>query len=156
MSDRPTRSKFNDTTRNQILADLRDGVPRRYAAKRAGVSYATLKSWLRSARQGAEFYADFAEQVQQAEASAVSTCVKAVVKASRPRRVTTVKRITLPDGSIRLEETTRVEFSWQAAAWWLERLHPAAFSNEAKELRELKKQVDEIRKLYGMGDGDTP
>lgn len=152
MSDRPTRTKFNEATCNQILADLRDGVPRRYAARRAGVAYSTLKSWLRSARQGAEHYATFADSVREAEAAAVSTWVKAIVRASRPRKVTTTKTIVLPDGSVRTETTTTTKFSWEAAAWWLERLHPDGFSNEAKEIRELRKQVNEIRERFGMDD----
>lgn len=92
---RPGISSFTPETREKILNALRAGNYRVAACKFAGISVDTFGRWMKAGNAGEERFAEFAEQVKQAEAQAEASLVATIRKAAGDH--------------------------WQAAAWLLER-----------------------------------
>lgn len=92
---RPGISSFTPETREKILGALRAGNYRVAACKFAGISVDTFGRWIKAGNAGEERFAEFAEQVKQAEAQAEASLVATIRKAAGDH--------------------------WQAAAWLLER-----------------------------------
>lgn len=86
---------FTDETREKILNALRAGNYRVAACKFAGISNDTFGRWMRAGNAGEQPFAEFADQVKQAEAQAEASLVATIRKAAGDH--------------------------WQAAAWLLER-----------------------------------
>jgi hypothetical protein len=82
-------------TQEKILNALRAGNYRVAACKWAGIDQDTFCRWMRRAKTGEQPFAEFAEQVKQAEAQAEAALVATIRKAAADH--------------------------WQAAAWLLER-----------------------------------
>ena len=96
---RPTKL---DASRTKRLCDaLRKGLPRATAARLAGIDYSTMRNWVAAAKAGEAAYLPFFREVTKAEAEAEE------IFASR------ISAHSLD--------------SWQAAAWMLERRHPATW-----------------------------
>jgi transposase len=91
---RPT--KLDDLTAKRICDAIATGNTRRCAATAAGVSYATIKQWVRRGRAGEEPFAAFLARLEKADAEDEAKAVKGIVDAAQAG-------------------------TWQAAAWWLER-----------------------------------
>jgi hypothetical protein len=66
-----------------IIEALRDGVTRDSAAYLAGISYQTLKLWMRRGRKGEEPYLTFLTVALTAEAEAEQLCSKTVMRAAK-------------------------------------------------------------------------
>lgn len=105
-------SKFTPEVEKTILNKLGEGLPLKYAAHSAGISYDTLNRWinaghsLNKAGEVSEPLALFCTAVRQAEASAVSKHVGNINKAA--------------------------DENWQASAWYLERRAPNEFGKKDK------------------------
>jgi hypothetical protein len=113
-----------------ILDSIAAGVPRKFAAMRAGIDESTFHFWVRKgkrAKRGPHF--QFFQSVKKAEADAIARNVAIVQKAAAK--------------------------TWQAAAWWLERRHPDEFARREPVERQRGKQssgtpADQITGLLGL------
>jgi len=113
--------KLTPATAARIAAAVAAGAPRAAAAQSAGVSVSALLSWLaRGRREESGVFKDLLEAVKAAEANFVVLAV----------------------GQIRLA----ADKHWQAAAWLLERRHPELFGQQRDLLRQLVKDVKELRR----------
>src|SRR5262249_54121524 len=98
------------------------GNTRHDAAEYAGVGESTLRSWLaRGRRQRRGKYRTFLAAVKKAEADAVVRNVAIIQKAATK--------------------------TWQAAAWWLERKRGEDWSQTKDLVRQLAREVQELKKL---------
>ena len=130
--------KLTPAVHKSIVKCVGAGVPYKYAAMRAGVSESAMAKWLAAARKARQDGADeptliqFLHDIEAARSKHVANMVARIVRASSK--------------------------SWQAAAWWLERMC-REFSSDKAELRELRnlvKQMAAERGSNGAGDGNTP
>ena len=98
MSGRP--SKLNEDTKGRLLQAIRLGCTYDKACSFAGISYQTLRNWIKRGEQATKGqYFDFVDELKKAEASAVVGWLAHIEKAAK-------------------------EGTWQAAAWKLERRYP--------------------------------
>lgn len=88
-------SMFTPETREKIINALRAGNYRVAACKFAGIDNRTFLRWMKAGSEGQEGFAEFVDQVKQAEAQAEASLVATIRKAAGDH--------------------------WQAAAWLLER-----------------------------------
>ena len=103
--------KLNDKMQEGICKDIREGVPIIYAAQRNGICQSTFYDWYnkgKDAKSGK--FRDFYNAIEEAKAEAIAFHAKQIHKASFQ--------------------------SWQASAWWLERVCPEYFGK--KDHIELK------------------
>jgi transposase len=124
--DRTRReTKYHDGLRDALCRDLANAVPRADACRRAGISPRTLRYWLSWGRKGEEPYAALLAAVRKAESDAVAKHLSNI-------------------------EAHAVD-TWQASAWTLERRWPEKFGSQRGEIRELRKQVQELLTLVHVG-----
>ena len=138
-------SKLTPVVQKSITEAVAKGLPLKHAARCAGVSESTLRGW--SARGKAETvgpFLAFLTALKAAQADAVAGYVAVIRRAAFERDDVTVKETVYPDGTVERVTTTRRVFDWHAAAWWLERQHPDEFSSDRRELRELRKLVNQL------------
>jgi hypothetical protein len=103
-----------------ILAAVAAGEPLKYAAESNGIDEDTLMSWLRKGRQGTDpLYVEFLKEIKKAQSAAVAIRVKRITRAGRK--------------------------SWQANAWWLERMIPEHFGTDKKLVAQLLEQVTSLK-----------
>lgn len=107
------------TQRRAILKALSESLPIKFAAEAAGISDRTVYHFLANGRKGTDPVAvQFVQDLKKATAKGVWSRLREIIKATKK--------------------------SWQAAAWLCERRHPEHFGTDRKELRELKRQVEEL------------
>ena len=117
-------SLLKDPVRSAILAAVRTGCPYKFAAEAAGISARTLHEWLRhgkediSLKKHTSTFAVLLRDIKGAEAQGIAYRLRIIQRASKKQ--------------------------WQAAAWTLERVHPAHFGDARKEIREMKKALAEV------------
>ena len=118
---RPT--KLTGKIQEKICQAIRAGASRRSAAVYAGIGESTFYEWLKRPD-----YSDFSDALEKAEADCEIRNVGIVQKAASGYdvlRKTVKKKEYVREGATVTEtetsEVTSHEFSWQAAAWWLER-----------------------------------
>ena len=100
------------------------GNTRHDAAEYAGIGESTLRAWLaKGKRQRRGQYRALLAAVKKSEADAVVRNV-AIIQKAAPK-------------------------SWQAAAWWLERKRANDWSQGRDLVRQLAKEVKELKKLVG-------
>jgi hypothetical protein len=130
-----------------IVAAVEQGVTREHAAGAAGIHRDTLRRWIAAGRRAksGRFFAFFA-RLQAAEAKAAQTYSLVIRKAAGGHREETVKETVLPDGTVKRETTTRQEYDWGAAAWWLARRCPDDYGNQVELLRDLEARIRELEK----------
>ena len=109
---RPT--KWNPERQEEICGYLREGLPLETCAKLAGICRSTLLLWKSRGKEGEAPYSDFLSAVNQATADAERVLLADIRRASRERN------------------------QWQAAAWILERRHPAQYGYK----REIRVEMD--------------
>ena len=98
------------------------GNTRHDAAEYAGIAESTLRAWLaKGKRQRRGMYRALLAAVKKAEADAVVRNV-AIIQKAAPK-------------------------SWQAAAWWLERKRAKDWSQGRDLVRQLAKEVKELKTL---------
>ena len=120
-------SKLTPEVVEAIVEAVASGLSRRFAALSAGVSTRTLFAWQQAGRQkkGEEFV-QFLHRIKKAEGEAVAVRMRQIDRAARNGK-------------------------WQAAAWWLERMHPDVYGNDRRRVRELAKRVQALsRQLDSM------
>lgn len=119
-----------------IVDAVAAGVPRAFAAMRAGVTERCLYKWLAKGRQGGKrnaVYVQLVQAVQKAEADAVARNVALVQSAAKK--------------------------SWQAAAWWLERRYHAEFGRKDRTVIQPVRKTDlgaDVRRRLDEVDGGGP
>lgn len=151
-------TKMTPETVKAICDAIADGVPESHAAVIGGISVRTLRTWMaRGKREGKGAYAAFFSRVKRARAKFIQSNIKRIKRAGTERDVTTIKR-TIVSGQVTEEvQTTKREHDWGANAWLLERTNPDYFSSTARELREMKKLVNELmQKVASVAAQGTP
>ena len=99
--------KLTDELCDNICKDIKEGVPIVHASVANGISTSTFYSWYdkgKEAKSGK--YKKFYDEINEARSVAVTLRAKRVYKAG--------------------------ETSWQADAWWLERVDPENFGRQDK------------------------
>lgn len=115
-------SKLDERVAERIVQATRKGLPRRRAARLAGIHPATLFDWLARGRAGEQPYADFADRIKSAEIEGEESLVDLL----REHAVET----------------------WQAAAWLLERRFPARYSLKQRVSHEVHMTPEQARAKY--------
>jgi transposase len=108
---RPT--KRTPTVEEKIVAAVRQGMTYKLAAAYGGISYETLRGWLKQGEEGDERFTAFFQSVRQAEA----------------------------EGAMRNLEFINKAMDWRARAWVLEHRHPEEYA--AKNTIKLTGDADE-------------
>lgn len=109
------KTVFSPKVASDIVASIKKGVFETHACVAAGISKATYYKFLaRGRRSKSGKFREFSDAVEQAKAESVAHLVKTVEKAA----------------------TTQ----WRAAAWLLERQHPAEFGRIDREQAERSSQ----------------
>ena len=107
MEDTMANLKLTDELCDNICKDIKEGVPIVHASVANGISTSTFYSWYdkgKEAKSGK--YKKFYDEINEARSVAVTLRAKRVYKAG--------------------------ETSWQADAWWLERVDPENFGRKDK------------------------
>ena len=107
MEDTMATLKLTDELCDNICKDIKEGVPIVHASVANGISTSTFYSWYdkgKEAKSGK--YKKFYDEINEARSVAVTLRAKRVYKAG--------------------------ETSWQADAWWLERVDPENFGRKDK------------------------
>lgn len=107
----PRPPKLTPEVQNRIVMAISAGNTRRTAAVYAGIGERTLYTWL-ARRSGP--YEQFRQAIEKAEADAIVATVTLIRQAAQTG-------------------------TWQAAAWWLERMHPGEFGRKDR----VKLEVDQ-------------
>lgn len=110
---RPT--VFNDIVVHKVLSAIGRGLPRKTAAKIAGISVDVLYKWIRLGREGDPEYTEFINRFSEAEAKGEDELVQLM----------------------RFHAKT----SWQACGWLLERRNPGSWA--LKKLQDKAANVSE-------------
>lgn len=106
------KTKLNPERAAKICDLLSKGNTRRASAYASGVTYESMRSWLKRAEEcESGIYVEFAEAVQLAEAQAEINAVSVVTQAGFT--------------------------NWTAAAWWLERKFPDDWAKTEKVKQEV-------------------
>lgn len=137
---------------------IANGMSRTRAGDLVGIHRVTVARWMKLGRSGkggklATDCANFVTQVVQSEARFIEKNLQSVRRAAAPRRVRTTKTYTRGDGSSSSEVTEKVEYDWAAARWLLECRDRESFGPDRHEIAELKKDINELRKLLSEAIG---
>ncbi len=150
-----TPDKLTPEAQKVIVDAVAGGVPRKYAAARAGVAERTVREWVaRGAKDKSGAYAAFFAAMKKAEADRLAASVARIGRAAAGGQVIerTTTTTTKPDGTVVtkcVEKVTRGE--WTADAWFLERRHPDEFAGNRREVKELKDQLTTLLKAVNDG-----
>lgn len=133
-------SGLTQEVHDRIVAAVRAGNFFETACRFAGVAEQTGREWLarglgnHSSRGNGPAYAAFADAVKKAEADAEAEKLLTIHKAAKGGTEVKTKVTTKynPDGSVRevVEEKQLQSPEWTAAAWYLERKHPARWGRK--------------------------
>lgn len=112
----------DETVRSEILKAVSEGCSLTHACGRLGIDTSTIRHWRRKARlkKPKPIYVTFVTDLKKAECEAVKKHLDVITAASAK--------------------------SWQAAAWWLERLHSEHFAEDKAEIRRLLREVAALEK----------
>lgn len=125
---RPGRQpKISQAVVDSIIAMIAAGNFRSHACKRVGIHLATLKRWLKMGREQAEQYPDslyvqLRDRLLVAETAVESALVKTIVVVGMTEDV-------------------------KHAEWYLERKYPQRWGRYRGELKQLEKEVAELKKM---------
>ena len=99
--------KFSEELCKNICDDIKEGVPVKHACICQGINESTFYAWYNKGKKAKSGkYKKFYDEVNEARSVAVTLRAKRVYKAG--------------------------ETSWQADAWWLERMVPESFARKDK------------------------
>jgi transposase len=127
-------SKRTPEVEKAICDAIRRGHYMEHAAPLAGVSKATVYSWLQSAEAGDPEYAGFLDAVRSAEAEAVDRALSDIENAAGGKDAA----------------------PWTNRAWWLERRHTRLFGRTVTEI-EHSGTVGVVKvELPDMPEGASP
>ena len=129
-------TKLTPEVQQRVVEAIQAGNYKETAAATSGINVATLYRWMekgQKAKSGA--FREFCDAVKGAEAEAEAVALSVIKKAANGYAVVKVKTMIDEDGNAHgREESRSSEFSWQAAAWYLERAHPSRWRR--KDSRE--------------------
>lgn len=121
--------KLTQKISKQIVQGIRLGMPMKYAAQRAGVTYSSVFRWKREVAAGRNgIYKQFVEGLKRAEGAFIARNLKVI-------------------------DTAAKEKTWQASAWLLERRSPENFSAHRAELKQLRDEISRLLKMMGDKPG---
>lgn len=150
--------RLTPVVRDAIVKAVSLGLPwtSEPVARVANVSPRTLRLWVKNGREAKSgVYRDLYVALTAAEQSAIQRSLETIQKAAAEREVVETKETRRPDGTVVTVTTRRTEFTWTAAAWYLERTLPDVFGRNRVELEDLWKLVRQVMKGQGNGDDDT-
>ena len=134
--------KLTEEVARVLVDNVTAGVPRRFAAQRAGVTDRTVQRWLAAGRKAKSGpFVSLLSSLKKARADCIARNVANVQRAASEREEVTTKETRYPDGTIKTEKTVRKVIDWCAAAWYLERTCPEDFALNRKEIRQMIKEV---------------
>jgi hypothetical protein len=91
-----------------VLQGIRDHLPYKHAAAKAGISYVLLRRWITRGEEGqSPEYVKFFNDIKKAEADSIEDLLSTIYNAGK-------------------------QGSWQASAWILERRHSDEFARKEK------------------------
>ena len=108
--------KLTDQLCDEICNDIKAGVPIDHASIAHGITRATFYNWFdkgKEAKSGK--FRKFYDKIQEAKSVAITLRARRIYKAG--------------------------ETSWQADAWWLERVDPTNFGRKDRHEVDMKAQV---------------
>lgn len=104
----------------QICKLVAAGNPVKFAAESVGITERTAASWQAKGRSGVDpIYVQFLQDIKKARSQAVTVSVRQIRRAAKR--------------------------SWQASAWWCERMHPEHFGTDKKLVAQLLDQVSTLK-----------
>ncbi|OWK45809.1 hypothetical protein [Fimbriiglobus ruber] len=114
-------TKLTPEVRRIIIDGIAAGVPKKYAAMRAGIHSRTLQVWLqRGAKATSGAHHDFLVAVRKALADALARNVAHIQMAAADK--------------------------WQAAAWWLERQYPLEFATHSEKYDDIIRRIRDLER----------
>ena len=159
MARKPGRPPLlDDALSARVLQLAGAGVPRKYVADAVGVSRRAFAYWLAKGRDGGKgdaAYVQLLHALKKAEAEAVAVSVGRIRRAGSGGALIDRKSVTTvgPDGKPVTTVTEKfTQPLWVADAWLLERRYPDEFSTDRRELRELRKLVNQLVVERGGAD----
>lgn len=146
----PRPSRLTPEIQDQIVAYVRDGNYFAVACQLAGIPEETGRGWLsqgkgtKPGRKPKEPFATFATAIKEAEAEAEQRAIAVIVEAARGKEysITKTKEVEVTGGesglvsTVETVTTTGTKFSWQAAAWYLERKFPHRWGRQRMDVLE--------------------
>lgn len=140
----------------KICESLAAGNIREHAILTSGITVPTFYGWMKKGRAGSDpRCVEFFKAVRHAESMVACQNLAMVQKAAMERDEVVTKRVTLPDGTEKVEVTTKRVFDWQAATWWLERRFPKHYGSNRREVHDLQKRIKELEAKTTLESGDT-
>jgi hypothetical protein len=150
-----TPDKLTPEVQKVIVDAVAGGVPRKYAAARAGVTPRAVELWVaRGAKEKKGPYASFFSAMKKAEADRLAASVARIGRAAAGGQVIerTTTTTTRADGSSTTKTVEKVSRGeWTADAWFLERCHPDEFAGNKREVKELREQLVAVLKAVAHG-----
>lgn len=147
--------KFNQEAAQIILAAVADGVPDKYAARKAGIGERTLARWKSLGRQQKKNeYTAFVAALKKAQSQRVAASVERIQAASRGGFVVETTTVTTTNSkgvTVTRTHEKRLPPQWTADAWFLERRHADEFASNKREVKELREQLAAILKVLASG-----
>src|SRR5262245_19552044 len=118
-------SKLTPEVQALVVQALSAGTTRADACEYAGIGQTTFRTWMRRGGEEPDGpYGAFRAAVKKAMATAVIRNVALIQTAAKSQ--------------------------WQAAAWWLERVHPDRYGRDTFRVGELERQLKDLeRRLEG-------
>ena len=132
-------SKITPELIKEFADVLSTGVYMETAAEYIGVSKISLYAWLKKGRKEKKgIHRDFLNAVKKALAKSELSALSVITKASRGYDVIKERTVIKSDGTVETSTEKTREFSWQAAAWHLERKHPKRWGRRLESKVDLK------------------
>ena len=154
MAKKPGRPPLlDDALAARVLQLAGAGVPRKYVADAVGVSRRAFAYWLARGRAGGKGdapYVQLLHALKKAEAEAVAVSVGRIRRAANGGALIERKSVTVNGVTTVTEKFAQP--LWVADAWLLERRYPDEFSLNQRELRELRKLVNQLVAERGGAD----
>jgi|AGTN01.2.fsa_nt_gi hypothetical protein len=144
-----TERKLTPEIRESVLMATAAGMYRDMVARYAGISPATLHRWLARGKRNAfaapkESGAKAGEETSPAESlSECGELYMAVIRAETLAVMDSLNRIR-----------KHAERNWQADAWLLERRYAELYGSHSREIREMARELAELRKLVESLTGE--
>jgi hypothetical protein len=106
--------KYTLDRADRIAQGISAGLSKHAASSLGAVTEDTLARWEKR-------YAGFAAKIAHAEAEAEARYIGVIAKAAFGHEVVERKEVHKENGDVEVTVTTRHEYDWQAARWWLSR-----------------------------------